>query len=196
MVRLLLLLAWFIGGSLPAMALSFSTVVIDAGHGGEDGGCVWNGLIEKKLCLDTALRLERLLKAKGLRVVMTRRSDSTVSLDERAIIANRAKKAIFISLHFNASRDRSISGMEVFYRSATGKTLAAAILRKMDLNLKGMNRGLFHSDFKVLRGTVMPAVLIECGYLSNRTEAARCGTPAHRQQLAEAIAVGILATRS
>lgn len=179
-----------------AQALTFGTVVIDPGHGGKDGGCVWNGLVEKKLCLDTAQRLERLLKAKGLRVIMIRSSDVHVELEDRASIANRHSKAVFVSIHFNASRDRSISGMEVFYRSASGRKLAGNILRRMDQNLKGVNRGLFYGDLRVLRSTLMPAVLIECGYLSNRTEAQRCGTAAHRQELAESIASGIIASRS
>jgi N-acetylmuramoyl-L-alanine amidase len=179
-----------------AQALTFGTVIIDPGHGGKDGGCVWHGLVEKKLCLDTAQRLERLLKAKGLRVIMTRRSDEHVELEDRAVIANRYSKAIFVSIHFNASKDRSISGMEIFYRSDSGKTLARKILRSMDQNLKGVNRGVFLGDLSVLRRTLMPAVLIECGYLSNRTESQRCGTPSHRQELAESIASGILGSRS
>lgn len=191
---LVLLCVWSLAAS--ASALTFSTVVIDAGHGGRDGGCVWNGLVEKKLCLDTALRLEKILKAKGLRVVMIRRTDVEVDLDRRAAIANKAGKSVFVSIHYNASRDRSISGMEVFYRSSTGKILASKILRWMDVELRGIKRGVYHSDFKVLRSTLMPAVLVECGYLSNLKEARRCATVAHRQDVAEAIAKGILASRS
>ena len=170
--------------------------MIDPGHGGKDGGCAWNGLVEKKLCLDTALRLERMLKAKGLRVIMTRRSDIFIGLEGRARLANRYSKAVFVSIHFNASKIRSRSGMEVFYRSAKGKVLAASILRKMDNNLKGVNRGVSHNKFKVLTDTLMPAVLIECAYLSNLTEARRCASSAHRQELAESIAAGILAAKS
>jgi len=184
---------WLIAGS--THALSFSTVVVDAGHGGKDGGAAWNGLVEKKLCLDVAQRLERVLKTKGLKVVMTRRSDTFVDLDDRAGLANRQPKSIFVSIHFNASRKTSISGIEVFYRSARGGTLARSILRSMDRRLTGVNRGVFHSDFKVLRATLMPAVVIECGYLSHKTEAKRCGTATHRQAIAEAIAAGVLAAR-
>jgi N-acetylmuramoyl-L-alanine amidase len=182
--------------STQVAALDFSTVVIDPGHGGKDGGCVHNGLVEKKLCLDLALRLEKVLKAKGLRVVLTRRTDVFVSLEKRAIISNRQRKALFVSLHFNASKDRSISGMEVFYRSPSGKGVATQILRSMDINLKGKNRGIFYEDLKVLRETAAVAVLIEGGYLSNKTDAARCSTAAHRDQMARAIAAGILAARS
>ena len=179
-----------------ASAASFSTVVIDPGHGGKDGGCVHHGLIEKKLCLDLSLRVERLLKAKGLRVVMTRRTDVYVSLDARAAIANRQKNALFVSIHFNGSKNRRISGMEVFYRSASAKVVAGKILRSMDLNLKGKNRGIFYQDLKVLRATRMTAVLIEGGYLSNSTDAERCRTPYHREEMAKAIVRGILAARS
>ena len=194
--RFFILIFLWVGLIQTARALSFNTVVIDPGHGGKDGGCAWNGLVEKKLCLDTALRLERMLKAKGLRVIMTRRSDIFIGLEGRARLANRYSKAVFVSIHFNASKIRSRSGMEVFYRSAKGKVLAASILRKMDNNLKGVNRGVSHNNFKVLTDTLMPAVLIECAYLSNLTEARRCASSAHRQELAESIAAGILAAKS
>lgn len=190
-----LLITWWISQA-PALALGFNTVVIDAGHGGRDGGCVHNGLIEKRLCLDLALRLEKALKAKGLRVVMTRRTDTFVELGQRAAIANRNSKALFVSLHFNAERDRSISGMEVFYRSAAGKAVATKILRSMDVNLRGIKRGVIYKDYKVLRATRMTAVLVEGGYLSNKVEAKRCADPDHRQDMAEAIASGIIASRS
>ncbi|MDZ4288479.1 MAG: N-acetylmuramoyl-L-alanine amidase [Prosthecobacter sp.] len=178
-----------------ARALSFSTVVVDAGHGGHDGGCVWNGLIEKRLCLDVAKRLETALKKRGVRVVMTRRTDTFVKLEDRARIANRNSRSVFVSIHFNASRDKAISGMEVFYRSDRGKVLARSILRSMDNRLIGKNRGVIHGGFKVLRSTLMPAVVVEAAYLSNKTEAGRYSSPANRQALADAIAAGIIAAR-
>jgi N-acetylmuramoyl-L-alanine amidase len=191
------MLFWLLlaGGVSPLYALTFNTVVLDAGHGGHDGGAAWYGIVEKRLCLDVAQRVERILKAKGLRVVMTRRSDVFVELGTRARIANRYPKSVFVSIHFNASRKTSVNGMEAFYRSARGKTLARSILRSMDRRVTGKNRGLFNRNFKVLRSTDMPATVIECGYLSNRTESRRCASPAHRQAIAEAIAAGILATR-
>ncbi len=188
-----MVLFWF---AQPAAAgLSFNTVIVDAGHGGKDGGCVWNGLIEKKLCLDLAKRLEKSLKAKGLNVVMIRNTDSFVELPDRAAKANRYKRSVFVSLHFNATRDRTISGMEVFYRSDKGKVLARSVLRSMYRRVTGKSRGIIHGDYKVLRETRMPAVIVEAGYLSNKAEASRCGTIAHRQALADAIAAGIVAAR-
>lgn len=190
-------LALIVGGTEPVVAASvrFSTVVIDAGHGGKDGGSVWNGLVEKKLCLDVAKRVETALKSRGLKTVMTRRTDTFVELGQRARIANRVPSSVFVSIHFNGSRKTIISGGEVYYRSATGKLLASAISRSIKSKVSGGTRGIFHADFKVLRETRMPAVLVECGYISNKREALRCADPAHRQKLADAIVSGLLAIR-
>jgi len=183
--------------ALPAAAqtLRFSTVVIDAGHGGKDGGSVWNGLVEKRLCLDVAKRVETALKSRGLKTVMTRRTDTFVELEQRARIANRVPSSIFVSIHFNGSRTTIISGGETYYRSPRGKILASAISRSVKSKVPGSSRGIFDADYKVLRETKMPAVLVECGYISNKREAARCADPAHRQKLADAIVSGLLAVR-
>ncbi len=192
-------LALMLGGwaaDAAAQTLRFSNVVIDAGHGGKDGGSVWNGLIEKKLCLDVAKRVEAGLKSRGLKTTMTRRADTFVELSQRARLANRVPSSIFVSVHFNGSRTTLISGGEVYYRSPRGRVLASAISRSIKSRVTGGTRGIFHGNYKVLRETQMPAVLVECGYLSNKREAARCATPAHRQKLADAIVNGILAVRA
>jgi len=192
-------LALMLGGwaaDVAAQTLRFSNVVIDAGHGGKDGGSVWNGLIEKKLCLDVAKRVEAGLKSRGLKTTMTRRADTFVELSQRARLANRVPSSIFVSVHFNGSRTTLISGGEVYYRSPRGRVLASAISRSIKSRVTGGTRGIFHGNYKVLRETQMPAVLVECGYLSNKREAARCATPAHRQKLADAIVNGILAVRA
>ena len=193
-----LCLALFVGSAAVGVAgekLRFSTVVIDAGHGGKDGGSVWNGLVEKKLCLDVAKRVETALKERGLKTVMTRRADTFVELGQRARIANRIPLSVFVSIHFNGSRKTIISGGEVYYRSSRGKGLASAVSRSIKSKVAGGTRGIFHASYKVLRETRMPAVLVECGYLSNRREALRCADPVHRQKLADAIVSGLLAAR-
>lgn len=184
------------GTEAVAQSIRFSTVVIDAGHGGKDGGSVWNGLIEKKLCLDVAKRLEAGLKSRGIKTVMTRRTDTFVELEQRARIANRVPASIFVSVHFNGSRKTIISGGETYYRSTRGKTLASAINRSIKSRVPGGTRGVFFGDYKVLRETQMPAVLVECGYISNKREAARCADSTHRQKLADAIVSGLLAVRA
>ncbi|WP_395744882.1 N-acetylmuramoyl-L-alanine amidase [Prosthecobacter sp.] len=185
-----------VAGAAWAEPLRFSTVVIDAGHGGRDGGSVWNGLIEKKLCLDVAKRVEAGLKSKGVKTVMTRRTDTFVELAQRARMANRAPSSVFVSIHFNGSRQTALAGREVYYRSPRGQSLAAAISRFFKSRVPGGTRGIFRGNYKVLRETRMPAVLVECGYLSNKREASRCADAAHRQKIADAIVSGLLAARA
>jgi N-acetylmuramoyl-L-alanine amidase len=174
---------------------AFETVVIDAGHGGKDPGCGWNGLVEKRLCLDVAQRLNEALKAKGLKTVMTRTMDTYVELSDRAAKANRYSRAVFVSIHFNATRDRSVKGFQTHYRSERGKALAASIQAAMKKSVPGISRGIDWEDYKVLRETKGTAVLVECGFISNKSEASNCGSAKHRQSLANAIASGISAMR-
>ena len=101
-----------------------SRVVIDPGHGGDDRGGRSGKVYEKHLALDTALRLERYLQAEGYRVTMTRKSDTFISLSRRAAIGNRYRGAIFVSLHYNYTWRRSVSGLETYYYSAKSKPLA------------------------------------------------------------------------
>ncbi len=90
---------------------AYDTVVIDAGHGGEDPGSNWYGIQEKTLTLDLAKRLQKVLLSKGLEVVLTRSDDSTVALGDRGTVANKHPNAIFVSLHFNAIIRKDITGV-------------------------------------------------------------------------------------
>ena len=185
----LLMLAWLFA---VAPALAFNLIVIDPGHGGADRGTYWNGLSEKVLTLDVAKRVEEILRDEGVTTVMTRRSDKTVSLDDRAVMANRFPNSLLVSIHFNANRITAINGHETFYRSETGKPVAQAIQKSLAKSIPGTDRGITNNNFAVLTRTKGVAVLIECAFISNKAEAARCGDPKFRQKLAEAIARGIL----
>lgn len=185
----LLMLAWQVQVS------AFDTVVIDAGHGGKDPGSRWNRLVEKTIALDVAKRLESALKERGLRTVMTRTTDRYVELEERANISNRYPGAVFVSVHFDASRDTTARGYTTHYRSKKARVLAASIQSAMKQRVPGRSRDIDWQDFKVLRATKGVAVLVECGFISNPSEAANCRTTTHRQKLAEAIASGIAAVR-
>lgn len=186
LVRLLVLLA------MATPALGFNLIVIDPGHGGVDRGTHWNGLSEKILTLDVAKRVETILRDNGVTTVMTRRTDRSVSLDDRAVMANRFPNSLLVSIHFNANRITGISGYETFYRSDSGKRIAQTIQQSLAKSVPGKNRGITNNNFAVLTRTKGLAVLIECGFISNKAEAARCGSAAHRQKLAEAIARGIM----
>src|SRR3982074_3485500 len=99
---------------------SFTTVVVDAGHGGKDNGAYRRyGPPEKIVALDVAQRLERNLRESQLKTVMTRNSDVFIELNDRVAIENSQKNAIFVSIHFNDSRRRGVHGFETYYHSGT-----------------------------------------------------------------------------
>lgn len=193
-------------------------VVIDAGHGGKDGGtrsCV-DGSDEKHYALDWARRVERLLTARGWKVVLTRTNDTYLTLAERVALAERVQADVFLSLHFNAAPGNSeLAGIETYCLPPAGmpSTLkrgfeddpqevlpnnafddrnfqwATALHRAVIAAAGGPDRGVCRARFLgVLRNQNRPAVLIEGGYLSNPAEARRIADPAHRQALAEGVA--------
>lgn len=172
---------------------SFRTVVIDPGHGGKDSGVARNHLQEKNLALDVGLRLRPKLEAAGLQTVMTRTSDVFIPLETRAAISNAHTDVFFVSIHFNDSPKRKIHGATVYYFSPLAEPMAHAISNS--LGSITTNRGIVTARFRVLRKNHFPAVLVECGFISNRTEAARCGSPVFREALAGRIAQAIIQER-
>ena len=182
-------------GSL-ASASGFQTIVIDAGHGGHDrGGIPGQRVGEKDLTLDVARRLRDILQKDGIKTVMTRTDDTFIPLPQRAAIANAQRDALFVSIHFNSALRSAADGIETYYynpRAAGIATLVQADLMQIE---KGENRGVKRRAYYVLRKTHVPAVLAECGFLTNRNEAALCLQPMYRQQLANAIAKAIEATQ-
>jgi N-acetylmuramoyl-L-alanine amidase len=169
-----------------------TTVVIDAGHGGHDrGGIPGQRVAEKDMTLDVALRLRNVLSASGYRVVMTRSTDVFVPLAGRVAIANSYRNAIFVCIHFNATGRRGASGIETYFYSRDSLPLASAIHYYVAGGAPSDNRGVRRRGYYVLRRTNIPAVLVECGFLTNPTEAAYAQTASYRQKLAEEIAAGV-----
>ena len=167
-------------------------VCIDAGHGGKDPGACANGVQEKDIALTVALKVGALLK--DCEVIYTRTENVYVGLSERALIANRAKAGLFVSVHCNSVDDESAHGMEVYhYTRASGasKHAARAIYDKL-LPVSGLRgRGVKSKDLAVLRETKMPAVLIELGFVSNPGDRAKLTDSAWQDDAAQAIADGI-----
>jgi len=169
-----------------------TTVVIDAGHGGFDRGGIPRQLVpEKTMNLDVAQRLKAVLVAYGYRVVMTRDSDVFVPLGTRVAIANSYRDAIFVCIHFNAAPRRSASGIETYFYSSQSLPLASAIHYYVAGGAPTANRGVRRRGFYVLRRTTIPAVLVECGFLTNATEANYAQSASYRQKLAEEIGRGV-----
>src|SRR5881398_603927 len=168
------------------------TVVIDAGHGGHDrGGIPGQRIAEKDMTLDVALRLRNVLSASGYRVAMTRSTDVFVPLGERVAIANSYRNAVFVCIHFNATGRSGASGIETYFYSRDSLPLASAIHYYVTGGAPSANRGVRRRGYYVLRKTAIPAVLVECGFLTNPTEAAYAQSVSYRQKLAEEIAAGI-----
>jgi N-acetylmuramoyl-L-alanine amidase len=172
---------------------TFQTVVVDAGHGGKDSGALRrHAPPEKIVALDVALRVDRKLHESQLATVLTRSNDVFIPLDNRVAIGNGQKNSIFVSIHFNDSRRRGVQGFETYYYSPYAFDLAAAIERNL-LTLPGsVNRGIHTAGFRVLRNAAYPSVLVECGYLSNHSEARDAASADYREKLADKIAEAIV----
>src|SRR5213080_3379891 len=175
---------------------SFSTVVVDAGHGGKDAGAYRRfGGAEKIATLDVAKRLANKLRESDLKIVMTRSTDVFIPLEERVAIENAQKNSIFVSIHFNDSRRRGIRGFETYYHSANSSDLAHRIQSKLMTIPHSANRGVHTANFRVLRLAKYPAVLVECGFLSNRLEGGEARDSEYRTALADRIAEAIVEQR-
>lgn len=167
---------------------------MDAGHGGRDPGTKGKSrLPEKTINLRIAMRLVSLLQQMGARVIATRSDDRFVDLDERAGMAERTHADLFVSIHADANRDSSLSGATVYIgRNASSQSVDAARQIHAALESAGIAcRGVRPAGYRVLIGHSRPAVLIECGYLTNRYEAQRLNSADHHANVAGAIAAGI-----
>lgn len=199
----------------PPVAEVVPTVVIDAGHGGKDGGTVQNGMIEKDGVLAISLMLRDELERRGIPVVMTREDDITLELLERSSIANQQPRMLLVSIHLN-SGPASVKGIETFYsmpksleaqrvsrrefharpgdilRDERGEGLALLIQNEVCSTTGARNRGVKNRpSLSVTRHTFCPAVLVECGFLTHPEESKSIKTRAYQAQLARGIANGV-----
>jgi len=175
---------------------TFTTVVVDAGHGGKDSGAFRRyGPPEKMVTLDVAQRLERKLRESQIKTVMTRDSDVFIPLNDRVAMENAQKNAVFVSIHFNDSRKRKTRGFETYYHSGASFDLANRIQQKLMSIPNSANGGVHTANFRVLRLASCPAVLVECGYLSNRAEGNQARDWEYRELLADRIAEAIVEQR-
>lgn len=198
------------------LAAGFDTVIIDPGHGGNDSGASAHGLQEKKISLDLAYRLSTELRNLGLTAVLTRQDDTYLSLPDRVRFAQAVPAAIFVSLHCNYASNANASGFDIYRAESKNVTVPTVVQTSagweplavqeeqladaINNSLIGGCRSNHHetrtANFFVLRNLDMPALLIECGFLTNPEDARALASPAFRTRLAGAIAKGIAAYRS
>jgi len=150
---------------------------------------------EKRINLGITTRLIRILTQRGAKVIATRTSDRFIELDDRAAMAERTRADLFVSIHADASRNAGVRGATIYIaRNASGQSRRAAQRIEAALRSAGLEcRGIRDAGFRVLVGHSRPAVLIECGFLTNRREAKLLNTAAHQEWIADAIADGIAA---
>lgn len=222
------------GGPLPTGMRPVRTVVVDAGHGGRDPGAIGvGGLREKDVTLKLARSVGKRLEKKGFEVVYTREKDRTLGLEERTAIAESVRGDLFVSIHANASKRRSVHGIETYYLdqnhnrhalnlaarengikrnqvnelqhilaklhieelSPHSQRLAALVQRQMVMGVPGRKRpldlGVKRGPFYVLFLSNMPAILVEAGFLTNRSEARLLRDKAYIEALADHIVAGV-----
>jgi len=171
-----------------------TVVVIDPGHGGKDPGAIGiGGLQEKNVILPISQKIAAILEQQGIQVVMTRDSDYFVDLGPRPVIADRANAKVFVSIHANSmpANRSDINGLETYYYDS-GQRLARTIHNSILGSINVRDRGVRKARFYVLRKSTMPSVLVEVGFVTGVVDSPRLGTTAYQNQMAEAIARGIL----
>lgn len=180
--------------------LAGKTVVVDAGHGGHDAGTQSAGISEKNLTLAIAKLTSQKLAAEGATVIMTRKTDVFITLPERPNVANRNGADFFVSVHINSNqRDNSASGTITFFhgRDPISQLMADCIQREITKRsgLGGMgvwsDYRIYNSGFAVLRGSKMPAVLVECGFLNTTKDRAKMLTDDFQNAVASGIVKGL-----
>ena len=170
-------------------------VVLDAGHGGEDGGTVEQAATEKAINLAVVLKLKELLEEQGIRVVLTRDKDIFMKLEERVQIVNGEKADLFISIHCNYyEKDSSIYGLECYYCKSgeEGKHYAEKIMETIKESENIVSRNVKPADYYILKNTKVPAVLVEIGYLSNYNERNQLMSEEYQEKLAGELVKGIV----
>src|SRR5213082_3772864 len=204
-------------GVQPRTSKPFAAVILDPGHGGQDSGAMCGGVMEKDLTLDVARRVDRLLDAEGVATLMTRLGDTYVSLADRAAFGNRVRDSIFVSIHFNEGNKPVASGVETYYaphQIAAGSSmaswlpflwrplsespnpesqkLAGFIQEALVARTRAINRGTQPGQFFVITNVTSPAALIEGGFLTNKEDISKLASEDYRDQIAAAVADGIL----
>ena len=186
-------------------------IVIDAGHGGEDGGASANGLLEKDINLSISLKLRDMLTVSGYKVVMTRDSDISVydsssgttrqrkvsDLKNRVEVINGSKNNILVSIHQNKFEQSQYFGTQMFYSKNNPKSavLAEELRKSVTGFLQPDNKRELKqadSNIYILDKAEVPAVIVECGFLSNEEEAKKLADDSYQQKMAFSIYSGIM----
>lgn len=189
-------------------AISVSTtfhtgvIVIDAGHGGIDGGVSYGDMVEKVLALDISYRLKNKLESKGFKVVMTRTGDEALAdgkkadMQARKEVIEKAKANLVISIHINKFTSSSRRGVQVFYDDTEkNKELGERMQSILNTHINAPyidrnNLEAIAGDYYITKCTDRPSIIIECGFISNSNDRVLLKTDKYKDDLADCIAMG------
>ena len=203
---------FYFGTSAPtSLPITNQVIMLDPGHGGEDGGAVGTaGTLEKEINLSIALKVQALLEQSGAAVIMTRAEDVSIhdvgeekagnrkisDLDNRIKMAGEYKPAAYVSIHMNTFTDSKYYGAQVFYNEKTqgAQNLATQIQNSINTNIENGNIRTVKEasgNIYILNDMPVPAVVVECGFLSNTEEEALLRSEDYQKRMAFAIYSGI-----
>jgi len=184
------------------MPLSHKIIVLDAGHGGWDPGMVAGKVEEKHINLSIVQKLQTFLEQGGATVIITRIDDSDLAksksgdMNARRLIANTSHADIFVSIHQNAYVSSNVKGAQVFFfnESDNSQKLATYVQNRLKEFVDSGNKfkPKANSNYYVLKQTQMPAVLVECGFLTNYNERQRLTNEEYQEKIAWSIYLGII----
>ena len=185
-----------------AMPISNKVIVLDAGHGGWDPGMVSNKIEEKHINLSIVKKLQTFLEQGGATVIVTRIDDDDLAknksgdMNARRLIANTSHADIFVSIHQNAYSSASVKGAQVFFfnESDNSQKLATHIQDRIKEFVEPGNKfkTKANSNYYVLKQTTMPAVLVECGFLTNYNDRQKLISDEYQEKMAWGIYLGIV----
>lgn len=173
-------------------------IILDPGHGGKDVGTLSGTIYEKTINLKVSTLVKQKLEAAGANVLMTRTADTFPTLQDRVNFTASNYGEIFVSIHVNSAANTSAQGTETYYAVTTGdmvqedKDLAKFVNDQIVNNLKMKNRGVKEQKFYVIANTIIPAILVELGFLSNSEDRAKLTDEQYLELFAESIYQGIL----
>ena len=186
--------------------ISENTIVLDAGHGGSDPGKVGvNGVLEKEVNLQITMKIKEILEKKDIQVILTRETDEMLcsedtdnrkrdDMKQRVEMINKVNPFLAVSIHQNSYTDPQVSGAQVFYYSESeeGKKMAEFMQNAL-LEIDSVNRRMAkaNNSYYLLKRTKVPTIIVECGFLSNPSEAEKLKSKEYQETIANAIVKGI-----
>lgn len=187
-----------------SVATTFQTgvIVIDAGHGGIDGGVAYGDMVEKVLTLDISYRLKAKLEAKGFKIVMTRTDDNALAdgkkadMQARKEVIEKSKANLVISIHINKFTSASRRGVQVFYDDTEKNKVLGERMQSIlntHINAPYIDRNNLEAiagDYYITKCTDRPSIIIECGFISNSNDRVLLKTEKYKDDLADCIAMG------